>query len=325
MPAFRTHASFMLVVVGILLFAQPARTDQHDVMEGWLWGILWQYMETEQPPAADPRYPVFLSDVESQRQLGLLEANYGPYRGEPELPNKCFYYGDGGNLISLSDEFLDAYVSRGFSKETLCMGLLSGIQFNPETGQRLATVVMVDLKEVQSPDYFGEPGPITEEIPVELPDCFRRGLPLVDCRFAYHPITGVPLKADDTDRIAEAGRRALAAGRELISAGNYSRPCTEEDAARPVEDESCYTTGSEAIRGYLPWEYRVNALHPAMVPLGGFYRFEPAFDEGFAYAIMADGAAGPSASMESVDLVLSGKNRATRASLDALIVVARDR
>ncbi|PJK27357.1 hypothetical protein CVT23_22645 [Minwuia thermotolerans] len=295
------------------------------MMEGWLWGILWQYMETEQPPAADPRYPVFLSDIESQRQLGLLEANYGPYRGEPELPNKCFYYGDGGNLISVSDDFLDAYVSRGFSKETMCMGLLSGIRFNPETGQRLATVVMVDLKEVQSPDYFGEPGPITEEIPVELPGCFHRGLPLVDCRFAHHPITGAPMKPADTDRIAEAGAKALAAGRKLIAEGKYSRPCAAGDAARPLEDESCYTTGSEGVRGYLPWEYRVNALHPQMVPLGGFYRFDPAFSEGFAYAIMADGAAGPSASMDSVNLVLSGKNRATSASLNALIVAARDR
>ncbi|WP_416896391.1 MAG: hypothetical protein ACMVY4_12690 [Minwuia sp.] len=323
MSALPSRASFLVAMASLLSFLQPASADQHDVMEGWLWGVLWNYMEGGPSSPPHPTYPVLLTDVDSQYQLGLMEENYGPHRDEPALPNKCFYYGDGGNLLSVSDTFLEVYESRGFSKSTMCMGLVSGIRFNPENGQRLATVIMVDLKEVESPNYFGEPGPITEEIPVELPDCFRRGLPLVDCRFDFHPITGAPMEPADTDRIAAAGERALAAGRALVAAGKYSRPCTEQDTSRPAEDESCYSTGSEGVRDYLTWEYRVNMLHPEMVPLGGFYRFGPAFEEGFAYAIMADGAAGPSASMESVDLALSGKNRATRASLNALVVAAK--
>jgi hypothetical protein len=309
------------LLLGLSALGQSASADEHDVAEGRLWEVLWRKTAAS-PPPPDPRYPVVLADTQSQRQLGLLVSNYGPYKGGPELANKCFYYGDGGNLLSVSDAFLATYTARGFSKATLCLGLVSSIKFNPETGKRLATVIMADLKVLGSPNYVGEPGPITDEIPVDIPNCFSRGLPLVDCRFAYHPFTGARLNGSDTDLIAREGARALNAGRELMAAGNYSRPCRADESARKAEDESCYSADSESVRGYLSREYRINANHPIMLPFGGFYSFDPALGEGFAYAIFADGAAGPSASMESVTLALNGKNRASSASLDALKIAA---
>lgn len=289
--------------------------EEEEVYEGYLLEIIWEAQERSGARAVSGEYPVVLTDVASQKALGLLESNYGPYAGEPELGHKCYYYGDGGSLLSMSDEFLARYRAQGITLETLCMALVTGMRFDPETGTRLATVVMADIEELSRSDYFGEPGPISDEIPLQIPACFRRGLPLVDCRFAYDPISGAPLTPNETAKIAAAGARAYEEARALIAGGKYAQPCGRGD--RPTEDESCYSTGRIGS-GYPEREYRINANHPAMLPLGGFYVFSPELDQGFAYAVMADGAAGPSASMESVQLVLEGKTRATQAKLEAL-------
>lgn len=299
----------------------PTPEAEEEVYEGYLFEILWRETGAS-PPPLDPRYPVILGDTESQRRLGLLEVNYGPYRGGPELANKCYYYGDGGNLLSVSDEFLATYTARKFTLRSLCLGLISGVMYNPETGARLATVIMADLVELASPDYIGEPGAITEELPIELPACFARGLPLTDCTFAYHPFTGARLLPTDTTRIAEAGAKVLVTGRRILAAGHYDRPCNSDQIYREVEDQSCYTEYSDGLSGYYAREYRINPNHPVMVPFGGFVDFSPVHPNGFAYAIFADGAAGPSASMESVTLALNGKNRASSASLNALKIAA---
>lgn len=295
----------------------PPPEAEPEFYEGYLWGLIWDARERSGPGAPSADYPVVLTDVASQRALGLMVTNYGPYAGEPALTHDCYYYGDGGTNLSLSEEFLATYRAQGFSRETLCMALVSSIRFNPETGARLATVQMADIEELSRPDYFGEPGPISEEIPLQIPACFRRGMPLVDCRFAYDPLSGARLTAEETARIAAAGSRAHDEARALLAAGKYARPCGAGDDSRPANDESCYDASGTGR------EYRISANHPAMLPLGGFYAFSPDFEEGFAYAIIADGAAGPSAEMDSVQLALGGKNRASRAKLEALKIASK--
>lgn len=283
------------------------------------------------------RYPVILPDAASQQAIGVVEHNYGA--GGPALGNWCYYYGDGGGDLSLSDEFVAGYRDQGFSLRTICMAMASGIRFNPETGKRLATVQAVDIPAATAPDYFGEPGPIGPETPVELPACFARGLPLSDCTFAFDPRTGAKLSPAQTARLASAGRTVLDTGAALLASGAYGSPCAGgehltayyNDSAgdlqerTPAELESCYveTASGAYTAGRFVREYHINRFHSEMLPLGGFVDVSPAFDTGFAYAIYADGAAGPSFELDDKALVADGKSRSSQAVLESLKLIAR--
>jgi hypothetical protein len=290
-----------------------------NLYEGYLWSIFFDAAGRGGAMPDDGAYPVVLADVAAQRELGLMESNFGPYAGEEPLENKCFYYGDGGARLSVSDAFLDRYRAAGFTLETLCMALVSGIRHHPESGERLATVQVADIDALSSPDYFGEPGPLGVEHPIEIPTCFRNGAPLTDCLFAFDPWSGARLTAAETRRIATEGERIAGKLAALRAAGKFARPCGA--GVSPVSDETCYNDGM-TTSGYRDRAYDVGAAYPDLLPLNGFYVISDAYALGFAYAIGADGAAGPSASMESVSLVLSGKNRATSARLKALTVLA---
>src|SRR5262249_33605502 len=105
-------------------------------------------------------YPVIFTDTTSLRELGL--AVYYGMDVKP-LKNKCFYYGDGGYLISMSDKFLARFTARGFTVQATCLGLISNTKFDPNTGRRLPTYMIVDRKLIRrSPQ---EAGAATEELP----------------------------------------------------------------------------------------------------------------------------------------------------------------
>lgn len=283
--------------------------------------------------SANLRYPVILPDAASQTALGVMEGNYGP--GGPQLPNRCYYYGDGGSDLSLSNEFVESYLARGFTLRTICMGLISGIAFHPETGAALATVQAVNIEEATAPDYFGEPGPIGPETTIEVPDCFARGLPLSDCDFVYDPFSGERLTASKRAEITANGRAVLQAGRTLLASGAYSRNCPGGEALTtyyndadgdlaertPAELESCYVEKigeTDYAAGRFAREYHINHFHPEMLPYGGFVDVSPAFEMGFAYALFADGAAGPSFQLDDKALIADGKSRSSRAVLESL-------
>ena len=283
-----------------------------------------QQVQAVQAAAADPlSYPLVLTDVESQLELGLLNTSFGPTRSTPALPNKCYYYGDGGELLSVSDAFLAIYQARGFTLRTLCLGLISSIKYHPETGARLATVQMADMGALTAPDYIGEPGALSTELTVGLPDCFRRGLPLNDCDWRYKPFDGQPLSAGEISWAKQANRKIMLTAKGMLAQGLYARECPGgEIPTGPDPDESCYAEVASAsepyIKGYFLREYWANAVHPELSPLGGFLDFSPAHAEGFAYSLFADGAAGPSASLDSAEVAVKAKNRASRARLAAL-------
>lgn len=101
-------------------------------------------------------YPIVFTRVADLEQLGLSLDWPPPERSESALPrtphfkNGCYlYYGqDRDHLISVSDAFLDRYKARGFSRESLCLGLISEARFDPETGRRLPTYVLRDDAEL---------------------------------------------------------------------------------------------------------------------------------------------------------------------------------
>ena len=87
-------------------------------------------------------YPIIFTEADSMKTLGFYfpDFNVFPFSNRTALDNKCFYYGDGGPSLSLSEEFVSGYRSRGFDFDKLCLVMRSGIvRFDPETGARLPT------------------------------------------------------------------------------------------------------------------------------------------------------------------------------------------
>ena len=209
----------------------------------------------------------------------------------------------------------------------MCMGLVSEIRYHPETGKRLATVV---FGESPQPTELITHGMIefvsSGEIPLQLPSCFRRGLPMSDCKFNFNPYTGKRFGSSDTAKVAQAGAVALQAGRALLASGKYARACRAGESSGG--DQLCYLEVSppgSGSAGYFRTEQSADIIGNDDVQFWGFVDISPAFPEGFGYAVGADGTAGPSFDMASASLKIDGKSRASQADLDTLkILVASE-
>ena len=162
--------------------------------------------------AAKPEYPAIFGSAAQLAKLGIMLRGYG-HGEEPEsLKNVCYYYGDGSNFISVSDTFLTHYKARGFSLNSLCLALQSPLAFDPETGKRLPSYQLANLDFLRAADpemkktagMLGE-GVLSDELPLAVPDCFKRGLPFHDCKFRFDVQTGKPLSQTQLKLIA-AGR-----------------------------------------------------------------------------------------------------------------------
>ena len=289
---------------------------------GWVYKLYLECSGTyDQVPVQTQGYPLVFTRAADVRLLGLVLANYGPdYDTVRRFANRCHYYGDGGNDISVSDSLLRHYRKKGFSLNSLCMALVSGIRFHPETGARLPTYIVVDEKSLRQMG-FAEAGVISEELPLDVPTCFSRGLPYTDCAFNYHPRTGVRLGADTTAWYKRTGDTIIAAVRRELSSGRFASECTcaefeaNNDECRIEKHGAC--KDSEFIAGDLAVEYvAFSAPQEAWI---GFYDVSTSLPLGFGYALYADGAAGPSSVAGSDQLALSGKNRATKAKIQEVL------
>jgi hypothetical protein len=100
----------------------------------------------------DIQYPLVFTSVSDLEKLGLsqqwpiiydtgIQNNTLP---KPGLPIGCYLYAGPATraLISISEEFLARYKAKGFSRESLCMGLASRALYDPETGRRLPTYIL---------------------------------------------------------------------------------------------------------------------------------------------------------------------------------------
>ncbi|MCC0041424.1 MAG: hypothetical protein H6880_04570 [Rhodobiaceae bacterium] len=160
---------------------------------------------------------------------------------EPKLEHECFYYGDGGYGMSLSDDLVKAYTARGYTLEQLCIVLRTAdLKYDPETGERLPTFVVVDPKALAQAKQSGffEGFEATPEMPLHAPDCFAHsnaqmpgsGYATLDiaCDIRFDPWTGVELspleqayyKKNVVLRIeGDAGPSGVIGGKELIVSG----------------------------------------------------------------------------------------------------------
>ncbi len=127
----------------------------------------------------------------------------------PAFPNKCFLGGEGWE-VTLSDPFVRHYTARGFSVQSICLAVTAGgwIKYDIETGKALRTVGW----------YL-----------IDIPNCFKNGVPLLECSFNYEYQFG--LKATETFR-RNIRERAVAADKDIravIASGKFSKPCGCDD------------------------------------------------------------------------------------------------
>jgi len=271
------------------------------------------------PALAEPevKYPIALKSSELLREAGLS-------RNEDDLEplkNWCYYYGEGGWKLTVSDALLESYKSRGFSLHSLCLGLVSQRKFDPEMGTRLPTVI-----------FFDEPGLTTalkgrnprsmnadeleqlseeftsEELALTVPDCFKNGTPYSDCSWRFDVDSGKRLDEAATLRYKALGQK-------------FERAMANENAIDAICDGRTRTDCIKEIDGEMPY---INALHPESGLLdfsylkderlgadklsqddcdssnGSFVDISEAFPKGFGYALFADGSLGPSASTSTI-------------------------
>jgi hypothetical protein len=103
------------------------------------------------------------------------------------FPNSC---GPAGNpKLSISNELLQHFRTRGFSLESVCLGLSSHIHYDPETGQQLPLANLVELGRGRE-----------MVIPLNLPDCFRNGVSHLECNAKYDTWEHYRLKPRDDPR-----------------------------------------------------------------------------------------------------------------------------
>jgi hypothetical protein len=109
-------------------------------------------------PAA--KYPIYFHSMSDLQQLGIslqwpmiydtgVKTETLP---KPGLPIGCYLYAGQAtmSLISISEEFLAHYKAKGFTRESLCMGLASYMKYDPETGKRLPTYIYRDDAMVEA-------------------------------------------------------------------------------------------------------------------------------------------------------------------------------
>lgn len=222
-----------------------------------------------------------------------ISLNYGD-ANEPVQANKCYYYGDGGYLISLSNNYVARYKRLGFSVNSLCMALVSGVLFDPESGKRLPTY----FKTFQPVDDQEGERDITDELPLEVPNCFAAGLPYSQCIMRYDPWTGKQLSNEQINAYHNLGSAIELLMRTAITEGVACE--LQSLCGVSVVSDAPPVAGYLTAKGYFLPELsekikdRAAKIPNALVQISKatFYDVSPSFNKGFGYALNADGAAG---------------------------------
>jgi hypothetical protein len=257
--------------------------------------------------AAVPKFPLIFYPPQSAAQAGLAHDFE-----KQTFETACYYFPQGGPpTISISAELLAYYAQQGFSRRSLCMALISGIRFDPETGRRLATYVVVYLlASKEQPE-----GDIAQELPLAIPSCFARALPYSDCAWNFDPLTGKRLSAAFTQRYRAFGQKLEGAIRAFKSAPHEAQrdSCPDDYGPDWPSTALCSYYRDSATAGYVQSWLGEDAQYLKKGQyIEGPYIFDLSeeFPEGFGYGLIYyETGLGPSISVNETKAALAGAKR----------------
>jgi hypothetical protein len=283
-------------------------------------GLLWASGAAARSP-----YPIVFDSVQQLKRYGLALIGIGKSDHSMHFQNRCYYYGDGGWDVSISNELLSFYKSQGFSRRSACLALVSGIRFNPETGKRLATYILVDRKLLKRKG--NETGAVSDELPLSLPSCFAGGTPYSGCAWNYDPLTGKKLAPNAT--VARPGMWKECRS-ETRTRKFCDHPWTAEEAGKRIDallstpQDGCASSAVDSsdpndqlivgtIRIRCQFVANYEAKPDDMESLVAWntgatlYDYSSEFPKGHGYALFAEGGAGPEVSPDGVKAALNGQ------------------
>jgi hypothetical protein len=258
---------------------------------------------TQKTAASEIKFPIVFTADDDLAKFGISITR------NDQMLHQCYYYGDGGQFIRVSHDLLLHYRERGFTLNSLCLGLMSETLFDPETGKRLPTYIMVDPKSLASGKIRDID--VTYEHPLELPQCFNRALVYSDCTINFDRLTGDRLPKEKIEAFRTLGlalnnafQRAIE--QRLVCNWPY---CSERRTGRFVPGSLAaggYGATICSNEGYLKYFVESTlAEHGIDVPRtvlkdAHLSCFDVSINlpAGYGYTMDADGTAGPSLSAE---------------------------
>jgi hypothetical protein len=299
-------------------------------------------------------FPVVFTSLDDLAQLGISFDPYPEGReqrvAKPRFPNTCYDYGletMSPSFISLSDEFIKRYKARGFTRESVCMALVSGARFDPETGRRLPTFVYKDdpefKQEIRRLDIK------TIDVSFYVPTIFASKRALADglAAFKRGDLDGLsdeqvlsllsggifnemPLVLPDcfkngTPYLDCTWRYGLVTGKRMSSARTRSYSSFGEALDRKMrktiesgahKEEEARADPYLTIDGYLEGHDSLG-LSYNVAPVT-FYDVSPAFARGYGYALYASGEKDQGFSAASIRAAFDGARSSSRFGLERL-------
>jgi hypothetical protein len=157
------------------------------------------------------------------------------------FPNSC--QSSGNSMLSVSDRLLEYFRARGFTLESVCLGLSSNVRFNPESGMQLPLAFVPEIRQ----DTFGD-----QEFPLNLPSCFRSAVSHLECNYQFDSWWGNQLKRNEIAETRAFARQFDAMVQNHIQRNRVSGVFKVEDLGRGLfTSEYEWLLASSALpRGY---------------------------------------------------------------------------
>jgi len=151
------------------------------------------------------KVPMISMTAEQLRSAGIAVRSAGAI----PLPHSCAT--TGATDLSVSNDMLSAFQSRGFTLESLCVSLSSAFRFDPESGKPMPFASL----------------PKGQAVPLNLPDCFKRAVPFLDCSWRNDHYYGGVISQGERDQNRKIGQAIDRVARRQIQTmrgGRIVRP-----------------------------------------------------------------------------------------------------
>jgi len=192
----------------------------------------------------EPKVPLIPMTADQLRQSGIAVRSLGV----AALPKSCASIGSAD--ISLSNEMVAAFEARGFTLDSICLGLDGVFAFDPETGKPLPFAVLQGGRRFK----------------LNLPNCFRRAVPLLDCAYRYDHNWGVKQDVKEQKRDRQTGEEINKIALANITPSRIIHPYSDYDKPSNV-----FRRNYEGVDLYILL-HRV--VFSSALPLGYGYAFQ---------------------------------------------------